>query len=112
VTFADAEDSELGAHLLSLEQRLLSPDVRRTPAALLAMLSPDFREFGSSGRIFTLDQIVAELGTEVPRQITLSDFRLTRASDKVALVTYRSHAQTAMQDGWRLHFHQGTRQQP
>jgi len=35
-----------------LEQSLLRPKIRRSPAAVTALLADDFVEFGSSGRVY------------------------------------------------------------
>jgi hypothetical protein len=118
--------AELAVHLQSLEEQLLSPEVRANNQAVTRLLTPTFREFGSSGRTFTRDQILEQLPAEDHREITLSDFRVDRLSATAALATYRSHRTTPTgattsalrsslwvrePDGhWRLHFHQGTRQ--
>lgn len=117
---------DLAAHLRSLEERLLDPDVRAQPEAVAALLTRSFREFGSSGRTFTRDQILAELANETRQELVLTDFHIDQLDPASALVTYRSHRRTpdgntisALRssqwilepDGhWRMHFHQGTRQ--
>ena len=50
--------------LLTLERQLLTRQTRTDPAALTALLTPDFREFGASGRIFTREAILTLLQTE------------------------------------------------
>ena len=43
-------DPALVETLRSLEEELLRPEVRRSRAALEALLAPDFTEIGASGR--------------------------------------------------------------
>jgi hypothetical protein len=114
---------ELAAHLFDLEQRLLQPSTRRDTAALTSLLAEDFREFGSSGRFYTRQQIIDLLAAETPRHITLSDPLCQRLAEDIALLTYRSTHTIALnvashalrsslwvrRDGrWQMIFHQGT----
>ena len=113
-------------HLLVLEERLLDPEVRRDQAQLEQLLAPAFMEFGSSGRIFTREQIIAELASELPSSnLSLTHFNLVAHSADWALVTYRTSrppedphlpGSSALRsstwikrDGrWQMLFHQGT----
>ena len=63
--------------LRELEERLLQPDVRRSPRALADLLADEFVEFGSSGRIFDKPQIIAALRDEPPIHRSLSEFKST-----------------------------------
>ncbi|MFZ0393930.1 MAG: nuclear transport factor 2 family protein [Terracidiphilus sp.] len=113
-------------HLRRLEESLLSPAVRRDGERLRAMLTEDFLEFGSSGRVWTRKSIIELLATEknfFPPAI--EDFQCAMLTDKVALVTYRtlrndgksgesleslrSSIWTRRDGEWRMRFHQGTR---
>jgi hypothetical protein len=113
----------LADHLRSLEEQLLDPATRTSPAQLNHLLAPDFLEFGSSGRTFTRAEILAALASELPAAILhLSDFNLQASAPGWALVTYRSTRITPAasrsalrsstwihRDGrWQLLFHQGT----
>jgi hypothetical protein len=115
------------ALLQRLEEELLQPATRSNPEAVAALLHDDFREFGSSGRTYTKPEILAELATEPPRIITLTDFACSFPSPEVALVTYRStritpgspnfHALrsslwTLREGHWQMLFHQGTSIRP
>ena len=111
-------------HLRQLEEALLRNEVRRDPEQLAVLLAEDFREFGSSGRIFFKAGIVEELQIESPdRQVTLADFSCRMLSPEIALVTYRTvrltpaappfHALRSsiwvLREGrWQIVFHQGT----
>ncbi|NYF80654.1 DUF4440 domain-containing protein [Granulicella arctica] len=117
-------NQNLAAHLRQLEEQLFEPSTRRNPEALASLLADDFREFGSSGRIFTRQQIIDELATESSRRITLTDFHCQLLSPNIALVTYRSQRITDTEppvealrsslwierdNRWQVLFHQGTR---
>ena len=114
---------ELAAHLFRLEQQLLQPSTRRDEIALRFLLAEDFREFGSSGRIYTRQQVISALAGESPHTVTLSDPLCHQLAEDIALLTYRSTRTIALKvasdalrsslwvyrDGrWQMIFHQGT----
>jgi hypothetical protein len=126
--------SELSDRLLDLETMLFDPSVRRDTNTVAELLTDDFREFGTSGRIYTKLDILAELSTEQPVMITISDFTCDLLAPSVALVTYKSFATVDSRSGsqalrsslwvlkpgeirygspregtWQMQFHQGTR---
>lgn len=106
------------------EEHLLQPSVRSNPTAVLRLLADDFREFGSSGRVFDRQQIVEALQTETFSELSISDFRTHALTTDVVLVTYRAsrHGEPGQppsislrsslwvqRDGqWQIIFHQGT----
>ncbi|KRB51749.1 hypothetical protein ASE04_09430 [Rhizobium sp. Root708] len=118
--------NELGEHLRVLEERLFEQAVRNSRPALEALLSPDFREIGASGRIYSYDTVIEALLQEpvdgIKRRLT--DFETQLLAPGLALVTYRAVRdildQPSVQslrssiwrhepDGhWRMVFHQGT----
>jgi hypothetical protein len=127
---------DLAAHLQHLEEQLLDPAVRNDPTRLDALLTDDFREFGSSGRSYTKAEIIALLQEESaesaepaepahPVTLSLSDFTVRLLAPAIALATYtatrtnqrtgetthslRSSLWILRNDRWQLHFHQGTR---
>ena len=110
--------------LLRLEQDLLKPEVRRSPAKIAELFADEFVEFGSGGRVYDKQAILEELATESPIRFSIADFKLLQLAPNVALVTYRA---TSTPDGreriayslrssvwklingsWRMVFHQGT----
>lgn len=111
----------MSEELRELEQRLLLPEVRRNRTAVSALLAEEFREFGSSGRIFDKQQILDLLGSEPEQRMALEDFGAWMLSAEIALVTYRAvrpgsgaaslrSSVWVRRDGrWQLIFHQGTR---
>jgi hypothetical protein len=114
------------AQLRELEEKLLKPEVRRDPETVSALLTDGFREFGSSGRIFSKQQILSALQEELPsRQLSLTDFQATAPAPDVTLVTYRAAQRHNQQQSivqslrssiwvfrnarWQMLFHQGTK---
>jgi hypothetical protein len=118
-----AED--ISHQLRRAEEALLDPAVRRDRALVAQFLTDDFVEFGSSGRIFSRDQVLDLLAGEAPAPIHVTDFECALLAEDVALVTYgtsrtdalggiqisslRSSIWTKKPGGWRLRFDQGTR---
>ena len=110
---------DLAAYLQSLEELLLQPETRANPTKVAALLTDDFREFGSSGRIYTKPEILSVLAKEEPRAITLCNLVCQQLSPEAALLTYQSSALDraalrsslwVLRDGrWQMLFHQGTK---
>lgn len=126
----------LAEHLETLENFLFDPVARRDISAVSNLLAEEFREFGSSGRTYTKLDILAELSTEQPVVISLTDFLCQLVSPTTALVTYKSlsshenraptqalrssvwvlrtparqYAHSPVEQAvWQMLFHQGTR---
>jgi glyoxylase I family protein len=118
------EDESIERHLLMLEQRLLEPHIRRSPAEAGALLADDFAEFSSTGRAYDKAQILEALRTSSPARFALADFKVVRLSANVALATFRvirdstperpaaeslrSSVWKKIGGRWRMVFHQGT----
>lgn len=102
----------------TLEEQLLQPDFRRNRAAIAELLADDFREFGSSGRVWTKQQILDHLETEAPFEAEMRDFNATELAPGVILATYkvivkdraslRSSIWIHRENRWQMLFHQGT----
>jgi hypothetical protein len=115
----------LGNELRAREEALLDPVVRRNRAQVEALLAEEFLEFGSSGNVWSRNQIFDLLAAETYSPIAIEDFEYAQLSEDVALVSYRAvrtDSQSAQRlaslrssiwikksTGWRLRFHQGTR---
>lgn len=110
--------------LHALEEQLLQTDFRRNRQAVSALLADDFREFGSSGRVWNKTEILDLLETEPAFHTTLEDFQATELAPGVFLVTYtasvqrlgkpntlalRSSIWIRRKGHWQMIFHQGTR---
>ena len=117
-------DPALENHLRQLEERLLQPNVRKSAEEVSELLAHEFIEFGSSGRIFDKQQIIASLQMEPTVRRSLVDFKTWILAPAVVLVTYRAVRQGTSDeppiyslrssiwkliDGrWQMVFHQGT----
>jgi len=111
--------------LRALEEALLDPGIRRDRAAVQKLLTEDFLEFGSSGRVWTRDEIIDLLEHETFSAPRMEDFHCVLLAENVALVTYRavrsdrtggagisslrSSIWIQISGEWRCRFHQGTR---
>jgi hypothetical protein len=107
-----------------LEERLLRPEVRRSPDEVGKLLAMDFIEFGSSGAVYNRQQILDGLAKESPMELSVTDFSARALCDGVVLVTYRSirrdpasgqewHSIRSsiwklVDRRWLMSFHQGT----
>jgi hypothetical protein len=110
--------TQLQDHLYTLEERLLHPDRERDRTALIPLLSEDFKEFCSSGRIFNREQTIDAMLSSAARPATIHHFYVTQLSENVVLATYRATTPLAAthrsslwifrDNRWQLFFHQGT----
>ncbi|RFU21231.1 nuclear transport factor 2 family protein [Geodermatophilus marinus] len=106
------------AAVVELERLLLRPDTRADPDRVAALLHPEFREFGASGRVWDGEAIVRALGADPEVRGTAEAFEVVRLAEDVVLLTYRvtGHRGSLRSSlwvrdgaaGWRLRFHQGT----
>jgi hypothetical protein len=119
------QQSEIESQLRRLETDLLRPEVRRSPQVLLSLLAEEFCEFGSSGRIYTRQEIIDYLQTELPIRFSVADFSVATVTEGVALVRYQAvrykepskpdakslrSSLWVLRDGrWQMIFHQGTK---
>ena len=110
--------------LRKLEEQLQTSSVRANATAVASMLTEEFREFGSSGHIFSKIETIHALRAESVMQITMRDFQAVLLSEEIALVTYRAIREQAgslaveslrsslwiFREGrWQMYFHQGTK---
>ncbi len=107
------------ATVMALERRLLHPEVRASPAALEALLDPEFLEIGASGRLWTRRDTIETLPRDAQTPIRDEQMTGRQLADHLVLLTYISDEagrrarrsslwrfdKTA---GWRLLHHQGT----
>jgi hypothetical protein len=116
---------EIQRQLQELEERLLSPDVRRNAAVVSSLLADDFREFGTSGKAYSRQEVIDGIQSESPVEFLASEFEATMLAEDTALLTYRSikHDRATgdsvnslrssiwvLRGGrWQMLFHQGTR---
>jgi len=109
--------------LSDLEEKLLTADFRRNREAVAALLAEDFREFGSSGRVWNKQEILDQLETETRFEAEIEGFQAMELSAGAVLVTYRATLRHAgsksvsslrssvwmrRDNRWQIIFHQGT----
>ena len=114
--------SELLELLRRQEEELLEPKVRRDQERVAWLLADDFREVGSSGRVFNKAEVVAALLVESAVQLQLSGFTAQALGPDAALVqyvamktadgtafwSYRSSVWVLRENRWQMLYHQGT----
>ncbi|MEU6954022.1 nuclear transport factor 2 family protein [Streptomyces sp. NPDC045714] len=116
-----AEPTPAVAAAIEGELRLLDPLVRASAELLASLLHPEFREIGTSGRLWTRETIIASLTAESaprPGPLTASRMRgsqlcadlvhLTFDTESKGVRSHRSSLWRLTQRGWRLYFHQAT----
>lgn len=103
------------------EMSLLDPEVRRSPERAAALLHPEFREFGASGRVWDRASMLALFVEETENEGTTTKVsgmkavqlapglvHLTFDTDADGRRAHRSSLWRLTDDGWRMYFHQGT----
>src|SRR5690349_13549872 len=117
-------ESALADRIRTLEERLLQPDVRKSPQELDRLLAHDFVEFASDGRPYDKRQVIEALQHEGAFRRSLIDFRLRLLANHVALATFRAIREDTLSgeivsslrssiwrrgtNEWQVVFHQGT----
>jgi len=119
---------DLVDELRSLEEALMSQPSRSDRGFLESVLSEGFREFSSSGRVYSRKQVIDAMVRSISFRFRIEEFRAQMHVTGLALVTYRLTQIIEDSDGelveqknslrssiwmregslWQLHFHQGT----
>jgi len=109
--------------LFELEKSLHTFEIRSSEVKIAKLLSPDFFEFGSSGSLWTREDILKRLPAEQgSAKIESTNFKATVLAPEVVLITYisirteadikteflRSSIWRKNSDEWQMEFHQGT----
>lgn len=111
--------------LIQLEKELHSSLTRANYARLNELLADDFYEFGSSGNVWTKNDILVRLPSEDKNaaKIESKNYSLKKISDEVYFLTYVSYRlingkeeRVALRSSlwknnstnWQMIFHQGT----
>ena len=112
--------SALKRHLFQLENKLLLPEIRTSKEEVMNLLSDNFFEFGSSGKVLYKDEDISEATLGIVK-MTMSDFEIHSLSEEIVLATYRIYNELNNQHSlrssiwkvvggqWKMHFHQGTK---
>jgi len=97
-----------------LEEQLATPSTRSATDALDRLVSDQFVEFGSSGRVYTKPDVIALMLADPSATVSVTDFRVLAVAPDVALATYRTGGSLRSSlwrregEAWRIVFHQGT----
>ncbi len=116
--------NNIKSHIKELEERLLHTDVRKNPTVLNELLSEEFEEIGSDGKISTREEVIEWLvNKEKNTTWSLNDFKIKELSSQLILATYiaiknnqsnssrsiRSSIWKNTSGNWKMTFHQGTK---
>lgn len=103
--------------VIALERQLLEDDTRSDSAAVAALLHPQWTEIGRSGRLWTRDEILDEIGP-LTEPVSLDVMSCMPAGPDALLLTWRAvrDAETTLRSSlwvrtaghWQQLFHQGT----
>ncbi|GAA4124857.1 ribonuclease HI family protein [Knoellia locipacati] len=109
-----ASDAET---VIALERSLLTDEVRSDPAAVAALLHPQWSEVGRSGRLWSREEMLDEIGP-LPEEVGLDVIACIPATQDALLLTWRSVTDTGStlrsslwvrdKGHWQQLFHQGT----
>jgi len=107
--------------LHELEESLWKSETRFNEEYMRTIMAKDFFEFGRSGKIYSIDEVLSASYQEIGAKLPLKDFAIHEIDEKVVLITYislvqydeieigiRSSLWLKNEDGWKLKFHQGT----
>lgn len=115
---------ELKNTIYDLETSLLKPEVRSSFDQLNILLADDFKEFGSSGLVYTKQNVLERLPSNTDKVVyVVNDFEIKNLSEEVVMAHFKtdrvindtekvSSLRTSLwrkeAKGWRMFFHQGT----
>ncbi|TYB30327.1 MAG: DUF4440 domain-containing protein [Candidatus Mcinerneyibacterium aminivorans] len=117
------EKEELKNKILSLENKLLIPEIRSSGKQLKRLLSEDFVEYCSSGRIVDKKQVISSLTRgKTNIKMEIKDFKIkilekNIVQSRFSLIKYknnneeyslRSSIWKNIDGRWQMVFHQGT----
>ena len=107
--------------LEGLEISMWQPETRFDQEYMNNTLTPDFFEFGCSGRVYKKEETLSAPLQEINITLPLKQFAVHLIDTNIALVTYISEVQyenleianrsslwIRTDSGWKLRFHQGT----
>ncbi len=115
---------EIKNTIYELETSLLKPEVRSSFDQLNHLLADDFKEFGSSGLVYTKQSVLERLPSNTNKTVyVVSDFEVISLSEGIVMANFKtdrtinntdkvSSLRTSLwrnENGvWRMFFHQGT----
>jgi hypothetical protein len=116
----------LKQHIYNLENRMLQPEIRSSKEKMGELLSGDFFEFGSSGRVYSFreDSFQNDNPEPIVFNCEIKEFDIKILATDVVLATYKAikHHETrenmryslrstiwkSFNGQWKAVFHQGT----
>ncbi|WP_457205428.1 RNase H family protein [Nocardioides sp. P5_C9_2] len=117
---SDAADLSDEEQVIALERSALTDQVRSDRGAMAALLHPEWQEIGQSGRLWTREELLGEVGP-LDTEVSLDVVSLERLSPDSILLLWRSISDdgSALRSsiwvrtprGWQQRFHQGTREE-
>lgn len=104
-------------NIKQLELSLLDQDIRKNKKILSEIISEEFVEIGSSGKIYKKIDILKYLPEEKDHKFTMIDFEYKELSKDVILVYYKITEDNSLRSSiwkkysnkWKIIFHQGTK---
>jgi hypothetical protein len=117
-------DLQIKEYLISLEEKLLNPDIRKSDEELFQLLSDDYLEFGVSGNTYNKKDTIETLKIEPRGQISALDFKVNLLTSEIALVTYTAMKKDSLNvdavslrsslwkrtgKNWQIVFHQASK---
>jgi len=116
--------NKLYGTIYELETSLLNSEIRSSFKQLNNLLADDFKEFGSSGLVYTKQNILKRLPLNTDKVVyTVSDFKIKSLSENIVMSNFkvdriinnmgkvpslRTSLWRKEGDAWRIFFHQGT----
>ncbi len=116
--------NQISSYLKKLEKELLTQNVRKNPDRLDQLMDDNFREIGSSGKVWSKQTAIEALKNEAFLETQIKQFKFTLLDENVALITYVAHKKMKadvpdavsyhssvwiLRDTeWKMIFHQGT----
>ncbi len=106
--------------ILQFEEKLLINEIRKDIQSLSSLIADDFFEFGSSGKIWTKQDVLDQLPKEnLQNNLKIIDFTIIYQSQDFICVSYkllkndklnslRSSSWQKFVGKWMMVFHQGT----
>jgi hypothetical protein len=115
----DSEDQlSYKSIIYKLEMLLLTRPAELSKDKISSLISDDFYEFGSSGKIWRKPDLVKLLPSQEPFEGRIDDFRVLALSSTIFLATYKLSGakRTSLRpsiwrlenNSWQMVFHQGT----
>ncbi len=116
--FSDLEEATTDEEqVVALERSMLTDEVRSDPATMAALLHPQWSEIGGSGRLWTREDTLAEIGP-LDEPVSLAVISVSQVAPDLILLLRRASSDHGTRlrstlwqrtgGRWQARFHQGT----